>query len=81
MDRPGEDQGGGNMKIKLDGNPKEIAALVLELQERRGKNVSFVPETSDGPCTGANKVAATASPVDSPTLPCPGTNRTVPSPQ
>lgn len=81
MNRPAEDQGGESMKIILDGNPKEIAALVLELQERQGKSVSFVPETSDGPCTDANKVAATAAPADSPILSCPGTNRIAPSPQ
>lgn len=44
MDRPAEDQGGGNMKITLDGNPKEIAALVLELQERQPER--FIPSDS-----------------------------------
>lgn len=81
MIRPEEAQGGESMKIILDGNPKEIAALVLELQERQGKRVSFVPETSNGLCTCENKVATTASPVDSPILPCPGTNRIASSPQ
>ena len=49
------------MKVILEGEPKEVAALVFALQERHGEKSSFVPETADGPCLGTAKVAATAS--------------------
>lgn len=36
------------MKITIKGNPKEIAALVLEVQERREDSVNQVEVTIDG---------------------------------
>jgi hypothetical protein len=38
------------MKITIEAEPKEIAALVLEIQGRQNVDVKFVPETSEGPC-------------------------------
>ena len=45
--------------ILVRGEAKEIAALVLELQERQ--KPKFVPETSNGPCQGPMKERFTAS--------------------
>lgn len=36
--------GGENMEIKITGGAKEIAALVLELQERQGRKVVIDPK-------------------------------------
>lgn len=36
--RPGGREGGETMKLTIKGDPKEIAALVWELQERREAN-------------------------------------------
>jgi len=54
------------MKIVIEGNPKEIAALVLELQERQNAKPKFVPETPEGPDCSAGKVATGASCTDNP---------------
>lgn len=46
------------MKIVIEGGPKEIAALVVALQERQDVSLAFVPETADGPyvnCAGVEK--------------------------
>lgn len=49
------------MKIIIKGDAKEIAALVVEVQERRiALEPSFVPETADGPCTNRKPVKSTA---------------------
>ena len=56
------------MNVTVHGTPKEIAALVLELQERREVD-SFVAETADGPCRSKCKVATGASYKDSPKYP------------
>ena len=49
------------MEIVLKGEPTEIAALVLGMQERQWEEPKFVPETAEGPCYGTEKVCATAS--------------------
>lgn len=37
--------------ITITGEPKEIAALVVALQERQiSGEIKFIPETADGPC-------------------------------
>jgi hypothetical protein len=41
-------KGGDELKITIKGNPKEIAALVLEVQERREDSVNQVEVTIDG---------------------------------
>ncbi len=35
-------KGGEHVRIIIDGNPKEIAALVLAVQERQGKDVHSI---------------------------------------
>lgn len=52
------------MKIIIEGNPKEVAALVLELQERQSTTPGFVPETAEGLCDSAEMVATGASDID-----------------
>lgn len=47
------------MKLIFEGEPKEIAALVLEIQGRQEDE--FIPETADGPCVGGVSVESTAS--------------------
>lgn len=56
------------------GNPREIAALVLELQERQGTSPNFTPKTAEGPCYGTEKVATGASCTDNPKFPCSSTS-------
>lgn len=41
------------MKIMIEGNPKEIAALVVELQERQSEH--FVPSDSSREGPGTSK--------------------------
>ncbi len=41
------------MKIIIEGNPNEIAALVLELQERQSEK--FIPSDSDSKKVGLNQ--------------------------
>ena len=54
------------MKIIIEGNPKEIAALVVEVQGRQSLNPKFVPETSEGPSCSTTNVATGASCTDIP---------------
>jgi hypothetical protein len=43
--------------ITINGEPKEIAALVVALQERQiSSNTDFIPETADGPCARGTAV-------------------------
>jgi len=57
------------VEVIIKGRPKEIAALVLELQERQPEKFIpcdsdsegteprvFVPETADGPCVNCDTV-------------------------
>ena len=62
------------MKISIEGKPKEIAALVLELQERQSIRPKFVPETADGPIHDTKRVAMGASQEDILRYPCQDTN-------
>ena len=40
-------EGGGRMEVAIKGEAKEIAALVLELQERRGEELpNYIPASS-----------------------------------
>ena len=57
-----------NAIIVHDGNPKEIAALVLKLQERQ--KLKFVPETSEGVCFGPLVEGFTTSSEDNQRHPC-----------
>lgn len=41
------------MKVILDGDPKEIAALVVEVQERQTER--FIPSDSNSECPGTNQ--------------------------
>lgn len=52
------------MQIIIKGSPKEIAALVLKIQERQSVRPKFIPETSEGPCFCMEKVATGASCTD-----------------
>lgn len=61
------------MELIIKGTPREIAALTMELQGRQG-GALFVPETSEGPCYGMEKVATGASCTGNPTHPCQGTS-------
>ncbi len=49
------------MRIVIEATPEEIAALTNELQGRQGLEPAFVPETSDGPCLGGQRVTGSAS--------------------
>ena len=51
------------MELTINGTAKEIAALVVALQERQ--RPGFVPETADGPCSGPMVEAFTTSSGDS----------------
>ncbi|MBE6976243.1 MAG: hypothetical protein E7439_03480 [Ruminococcaceae bacterium] len=62
------------MKVILEGNPKEIAALVLELQERQSVRQKFTPETSEGLSCSTENVATGASRTDNPRFPCSSTS-------
>jgi len=44
------------VQVTITGEAKEIAALVLALQERRDLGPCFVPETADGPCINCTAV-------------------------
>ena len=61
--------------ITITGEPKEIAALVVALQERQiSGEIKFTPETADGPCFGGKNVETTAFSRDIRTLSSPDTN-------
>lgn len=59
------------MEVVIKAEPKEIAALVLELQERQ--KPKFVPETSEGVCFGPLVEGFTTFSEDNQRHPCPDT--------
>lgn len=54
------------MRIITEGNPKEIAALVVEVQGRHSLKPKFIPGTSEGLTCSTENVATGASFVDTP---------------
>ena len=58
------------MQVIIKGSPKEIATLVVEVQERQNARPKFVPETSEGPCLCTEKVTTGASGIGNPKSPC-----------